>query len=106
MDTPELEYKAIFDQDGTYLEQSRLFVDQYLAERGLTRQMLQEMPVEKAAQILKHALEAAAAQIARIEAMTRLGNRDVDTKEEPHPRRQREDRLSRYFHKSRKNALE
>jgi hypothetical protein len=100
MDKNNKLYNAVFDQDDYYLAQSRRFMDQYLAERGLTRDMLLEMPTDLAAMILKQALEAAAVQIARLEAMSRLGSRDVDTKEEPHPKRQHEDRLARHFHKN------
>lgn len=102
MEQPEKPLNGIFDpsEDDYYLVQSRLLVDHYLAERGITHEMLASLPTEEAAGILRHALEAAGVQLARMDAMIRLGNRDSDAKIEPQSRKHHTDRLAHHFVKS------
>ncbi len=102
MEQPEKPVNGIFDpqQNDYYLVQSRLLVDHYLAERGITHEMLSSLPTEEAASILKHALASAGIQLARMDAMIRLGNRDSDAKIEPQSRKHHTDRLAHHFVKS------
>jgi hypothetical protein len=89
-DSPNLHYQV----------QTRAFVDQFLAEHDLTREMLHDLPEEKAWIILKQALNYASTQIARIEAMIRLGQREDDVLMQSHLHNRQNDRLDHNFHQN------
>lgn len=97
MDRVLNESDDLFDHADYYLSQSRAFVLLYLADHHLTIDMLEAMPEEQVNEIRKEALAFASQQIARIEAIIRLGQRDVDTKQEPSSKGRHIDRLSRRF---------
>jgi hypothetical protein len=88
--------------DDYYLAQNRAFVDQFLADHGLTHEILLSMPEEQALEVYRHALDYAASQIARLDAMIRLGQREADTKMEPHAHHRHGDRLDHWFKYNRK----
>lgn len=85
------------DLEDYYLSQSKELVDRFLAEFGYTHEMLDALPEEEAHALIRQALDYAARQIARIESMVRLGQRDIDTKPEDSPHKRHSDRLERYF---------
>jgi hypothetical protein len=80
-----------------YQLQTRVFVDQFLADHNLTREMLSGLPEENAWVILKQALNYAAGQIARLEAMIRLGQREEDVLMQSHLHNRHNDRLDNQF---------
>jgi hypothetical protein len=80
-----------------YQVQTRAFVDQFLAEHDLTREMLHDLPEEKAWIILKQALNYASSQIARREAMIRLGQPEEDVLVQSHLHNRQNDRLDHHF---------
>ncbi len=88
--------------DDYYLAQNRAFVDQFLADHGLTHEMLQAMPEDHALEIYRQALDYAASKIARLDAMIRIGQREPDTKMEPHIHHHHMDRLDHWFRHNRK----
>ncbi len=97
MKTPNNSNNTTFELDDYYLAQSRAYVEIFLAGLGLSHEMLLLLPKDQSSQILKQALEFAAAQITRKEAMIRLGQKDVDTKMDNRPKRHI-DRLDRRFY--------
>jgi hypothetical protein len=80
-----------------YQLQTHAFVDQFLAEHQLTREMLHDLPEEKSWLICKQALNFAAEQIARLEAMIRLGQNGEDVLMQSHLHNRQNDRLDHHF---------
>ncbi len=87
----------LFDKADYYMSQTKLFVGMYLADHGLTEEMLKGMSEAKANRVRADSLAFAAQQIARMESMVKLGQRDVEAKPEQLTKRPHVDRLAHRF---------
>jgi hypothetical protein len=94
------------DLDNNYQAQTRAFVEQFLSDHGYTCESLLTLPEEKARLLFREALDFAAAQLTRLDAMIRLGQREEDTQmnSHTHERRSAMTRLDHHFHTLSHNA--
>ena len=92
-------YSDFMDREDHYQVETDTLVAAFLEAQGVTREMLKAMPPEKAGAILNEAHAYAAHQIARREAMVRLGNRDVESKPESQYHRRHGDPFDRHVNR-------